>query len=178
MEMHYNNPLQERYKYAYYETFLNPVYEVKVDGVPILKIWKNSSEYIKPGYSEETTIKPDSALTEDIQVSPGIFQKRLKILFSEEIYLAKLVVDHSPDNCEAQNGVGFVEVSLDGKNWTRDQSPLIDPESPYLTPDMDENTFVFMFPARLARGIFLNSEKANPCILKDYKVTIWGLEKQ
>ena len=178
IETYDSNPLQERYKYAYYETFLEPVYQVKVDGVPLLKVWKNSFEYSKAGFGNETIIKPESVLIDDVQISPGAFQKRLKIQFAKEIYLAKLIIDHSPDNCEAQNGVGFVEIFPDGKSWTRDQSPLIDPESPYLTPDMDENTFVFMFPARLAWGIFLNSEKAHPCILKDYKVTIWGLEKQ
>lgn len=176
MEMHYNNPLQQRYKYAYFEAFLNPVYEVKVDGIPLLKIWKNSSEYIKPVYGKEAIIKPELVLTEDIQISPGVFQKRLKIQFTKEVHLAKLMIDHSSNKCEAQNGVGYVDISPDGKSWIRDQTPLIDTESPYLTPDMNEIKFIFMFPAKLARGILLNSEKANPCILKDYKVTIWGLE--
>ena len=144
----------------------------------MLKIWKNSLEYSKAGFGNETIIKPESVLIDDVRVPPGAFQKRLKIQFAKEIYLAKLIIDHSPDNCEAQNGVGFVEISPDGKNWTRDQSPLIDTEAPYLTPDMDENTFVFMFPAKLASGILLNSERETPCILKDYKVTVWGSKGQ
>lgn len=178
MEMYYDNLFQQRYKYAYYETFLYPVYEAKVDGVPLLKIWKNSPEYVKPGFSSEAIIRPESVLVDNIEISPGVFQKRLKIQFTKEVYLSKLVIDHTPNTCEAQKGAGFVDFSPDGKSWTRDQTPLIDTESPYLTPDMDENTFIFMFPARLARGILLNTEKENPCILKDYKVRIWGLEKQ
>jgi len=34
-------------KWNYVNKFLNPVYEVKVDGVPILKIWKNDFQHTK-----------------------------------------------------------------------------------------------------------------------------------
>lgn len=36
------------FAYLYMERFLKPVYEVKVDGVAVLKIWKNSSEFVYP----------------------------------------------------------------------------------------------------------------------------------
>lgn len=38
------------YYRRYLENFLNPVYELKVDGVAILKIWKNDAAHTKPEY--------------------------------------------------------------------------------------------------------------------------------
>jgi hypothetical protein len=37
--------------WIYVRNFLNPVYEVKVDSVPILTIWKNDSSHTKPDFS-------------------------------------------------------------------------------------------------------------------------------
>lgn len=168
MEMSHDWPLKNRYKYAYYETFLNPVYQVMVDGVPLLKIWKSDIEHTKAGYEKEIVIKPLSVVTEG---------QKLKIDFTGQVLLTRLIVKHSNNNCEEQGNDGFIAVSTDGQDYVREPGPLIDPESPYVTPEMDKDIFVYMFPARPARSIVFNSEKANSCILKDYKVTVWGLAK-
>lgn len=38
------------YRFRVYDVFLDPVHEVLVDGVPLLKIWKNDKEHIKKEY--------------------------------------------------------------------------------------------------------------------------------
>lgn len=168
MEMNYDWPLGARYKYAYLDTFLAPVYEIKVGGIPLLKLWKNDREYEKVS-AKEVVVKP-------VSISVESDPKKLKLDF-DGVKLTKLVIDHSATNCEEQGGVGYLSVSRDRENWKREPGGLIDLESPYVTPEMGQNTFVFMFPARVASSLVLNSELVNPCILKDYKVTVWGLEK-
>lgn len=177
MEMYYDWPLKSRYKYAYYEIFLEPVYQVVVDGVPLLKIWKNELEFTREGYEREVIIKPLSIAREDDEVSPGVIQQKLRLDFINQVFLTRLTIDYFADNCERQGEDGFVAVSQDGINFVREPGPLYDPESPYASPGMDENTFVYMFPARPARSVIFNSQKTNPCVLKNYKITVVGLER-
>ena len=49
-------PNENFYVFNYLNKFLNPIYEVKVDGVSLLKIWKNEEKYIKAGYLNEGII--------------------------------------------------------------------------------------------------------------------------
>lgn len=168
MEMDFDWPLKSRYKFAYYETFLNPIYQVMVDGIPLLKIWKNDPEHTKVGYEKEIVIKP---------LSIEVEQQKLKIDFAKEVFLTRLIIDHSTSDCESQTGDGFMATSLDGKNFIRDPNPLFDPELSYVSPGMDEDTFVYQFAARLARSVVFNLQMSNSCILRDYKVTAWGLAK-
>lgn len=46
------------YRAKYYETFISPVYQVEVDGVPLLKVWKNDDAHVKDQfrYMEEEKI--------------------------------------------------------------------------------------------------------------------------
>lgn len=176
MDMYYDWPLRSRYKYAYYETFLNPVYQVEVDGVPLLKIWKNDIQHTRSGFEKEIILKPSSITLIDEQTSHGNKEKKLRLDFDREVFLTRLVIDHTSYNCEEQEGVGFVATSKDGQNWTREPGPFIDPENPKGWMGINENTFVFMFPARIAYSIILNSELSAPCILKEYSVIIWGLD--
>ena len=170
IEMYFNNPLQKRYKFAYYEKFLNPVHEVKVDGVPLLKIWKNDREFLKDINEEIRKIKPTIV---KVEIIPGSGNKRLRVEFEKEVSLMSLVINHSEKDCQRQEGLGYMTVSPDGQSFNREQDLLIDPESPYLSPEMDEDTFVFMFPARTARIIILDTELPNPCILKDFEISTW-----
>ena len=168
MEMYYDWPLRTKYKYAYYETFLYPVHEVVVDGVPLLKVWKNDLLHTKSGFEKEIVIDP---------LSIEIEQQKLKINFASQVFLTRLAVDYSVDNCQNQIENGFIAVSEDGINFIRESNPLYDLESPEISPGMDEDTFVYMFPARSALSIIFNPQQPNPCVFKDIKVTVWGLEK-
>ncbi len=174
MEMDFDWPLKSRYKYSYYETFLEPVYQVVVDGVPLLKIWKNDLEHTKKGYEQEVVIKPLSVALEDSKIPPGVTQQKLRVDFAKEVFLTRLIIEHSTAGCEKQGEDGFVAVSQDMQNWVTEPGPLTDPESPEQYIGMDENTFVYMFPARLTRSVIFNSQQSQSCVLKNYKVTVMG----
>ena len=168
MEMYYDWPLIFRYRYAYYNIFLEPVYQVKVDGVPLLKIWKNDLLHTKVGFEEEKILQPTSIKVEE---------QKIVIDFPSQVFLTKLVINHSSYGCESDLGEGFIAISDDGINFVRISDPLVDPEYPESTPGMDETTFIHLFAATPANSLIFNSRQDNSCILKDFQVKIMGLNK-
>ena len=166
MEMYYDWPLISRYRYAYYNTFLNPVYQVTVDGVPLLKIWKNDLEHTKIGFEEEKIIQ---------QISIKVEGQKIIVDFPTKVLFTKLIINHANYNCEGDLGEGFIAISEDGINYKRVPDPLIDLESPESTPGMNETTFVHMFAATPGSSLIFNSRQDNSCILKDFQVKVVGL---
>lgn len=167
MEMDYDWPLRSRLKYAYLENFLDPVYQVKIDGIPILNIWKNDLEHTKKGFENEVIVQPDAI---------SIDKEKLKIDFKKQVDLTKLVIYHGVEDCDLNLADGFVAVSEDGENFIRQPDPLYNPESPESTPGMDEYTFVHLFAGKPAVSIILNVNKPQSCILKDIQVMVWVLK--
>lgn len=174
MELSYDWPLKYRYKYSYYDTFLEPVYQVKIDEVLILKIWKNDLKHTKPDYRKEVVIKPSRI--EVLENNNPNSSKKLKIDFEKKILITRLIIDHEVNDCQIQSDTGFIMTSLNENDWLRDLNPLFDPESPEQYLERDKDTFVFMFAGKPVQSIILNSELANPCIFKDYQVTVMRLE--
>lgn len=167
MEMDFDWPLKSKYKYAYYKIFLEPIYQVKVDGIPLLNIWKNDLTYTREGFKKEVMIK---------SFVVGFDKQKLIIDLPNKILLTRLIIDHSVYKCNNNLQEGFVAISIDRENFTR-MSPIIDLEAPEITPGFDEDTFVYLFPASQASTIIINPQQSNSCILKDYRVSIWGLHK-
>jgi hypothetical protein len=92
----------------YLDKFLNPVYEIKVDDVSILKIWKNDDQHLKKVWSE--------------RIVPGVTWQKINssIRFDlhEKINISRLEVSYKEANCKPIE-VGYVQVSIDGKKWQR-----------------------------------------------------------
>ncbi len=89
---------------AYLEKFIKPVYEVKVDDVAILQIWKNSNENLKISADEE--VIDNVALTKNelgVTFDVGAIKK-----------ISRLEIDYNEKNCSPLNS-GLVEISTDGK---------------------------------------------------------------
>lgn len=166
MELDFDWGPKEWYSYAYYDTFVNPVYVAQVDGVPLLKIWKNDFEHTKPEYREEIDYRIVEKTTESGQ---------LIIDLGQVVALTRIVVEHSTLECEPQRG-GFMETSEDRVNWKRDPETIAAPQVPVNVNGWDEDTFVFMFAGRRARFININTQMENSCILKDPKITVKGLK--
>lgn len=162
------------YSFQYYDVFLNPVYEVKVDGVPLLKIWKNDLAHTKPAFREENIYSPVS-----IKVENNLFNSQLKIDLGRDIFLTRLKVVHSDSFCQEQVD-GYVALSLDGKIWKREPEPITFPQgAPGESGELigwNNQNFVYMFAGKKARYIVLNPQMENSCYLKDYSVEVTGLK--
>lgn len=166
MELDFDWGPKEWYSYAYYDTFVDPVYVAQVDGVALLKIWKNDLAHTRPGYEKEVEYKTSSV---------SIMEGQMKIDVGEAIPLTKVVVEHGKTGCETQRG-GFMETSEDGITWKRDPETIAAPQVPVNVNGWDEDTFVFMFAARRGRFITINTQMDNSCILKNPQITVKGLK--
>jgi len=84
-------PKNFSYTLQYFTTFLQPVHEIRVEGVSIFKIWKNEARYLKPEYSEEQNIKV-------MRVSADVNAGYLILDLDQPARLTKLEADY-PLNC-------------------------------------------------------------------------------
>jgi hypothetical protein len=129
MELTFNDTAREfNYAWEYVNSFLVPVYELKVDGVTILKIWKNDIEHtqkeyrlVEKKYQGSTTIKKNNNL--------------LIADLGKELVISRVNLSYSPfGDCFPVNA-SFVETSLDGLNWLREKDPV-----PYSQVELKSNS--------------------------------------
>lgn len=163
MELTYNQEFRAYfYAWEYIDKMLEPVYEVKVDGVPILKIWKNDLKHTKPEYRKsEVFYKGEQKTKED----GGI----ITLSFPQKITLSRLIFRYTSTNC-AQFKKGYVRTSLDGQNWITEQDPVaLDqlPKGGFLKNEDEGKLFQYPFAAREARFISIGILDIDSCISKN-----------
>lgn len=165
MEMDFDWPPKYWYSFQYYDVYLNPVHVVSVDGVPLLKIWKNDLEHTKEDFKTETKYP-----LREVSVSDG----RLNVDIGREVYLTRIVVEHSALNCQEQKG-GFIAISSNSEVWEREVEPIDYPQVPPAAVGLDEDTFVFLFAGKKARYLTLETLIDNSCILNNPFIEVRGL---
>ncbi|MBU0671162.1 glycosyltransferase family 39 protein [Patescibacteria group bacterium] len=174
VEMYFEWPAKYWYSFQYYDKYLDPVYVYSVDGVPLLKIWKNDLVHTKPEFREELLYLPKSIILEKNFLGTDI-----KIDIGKEIFLTKLMIEHENFGC--QNGLlGYVALSIDGKVWQREVEPIT---SPQVAPGVEGKTigwsdtnFIYLFAGKKARYIMLDPQIVNSCYLNSAKVAVYGLK--
>lgn len=166
IELDFEWPPKKWYSFQYMDVFLEPVYIAEVDGVPLLKIWKNDLAHTKKGFEKERYF-----IAKNIDYS----EKKVLVDMGKEIFLTSIKIEHSSRNCESIKG-GYVAVSLDGVKWEYEADPLV-AQVPSVRDIFDEDTFIFLFPARKARYILIDPKLDNSCLLGSPRIEIKGLEK-
>ena len=145
------------YSYAYYDVYLNPAFEVNVDGVSVLKVWKNDLAHTRPGYEEEEIQEVKSITKED---------NSLIIDLGQVVDLTRLTIEHSKVGCEKQKG-GYIALSEDRDTWHRETESIDYPQVPPAAVGIDEDTFVYLFAAKKARFVEIVTGMENSCTLKN-----------
>ena len=153
------------YSFAYYDVYLNPVFEVKVDNVAILKVWKNDKKYIKEGYDKELVYFPKFVKKE---------KTSLFIDIGKEIYLSRITINHGKYGCFVQKG-GYISLSSNDKDWIREVEAIDYPQVPPAAIGITDTNFVYLFAAKKARYILLETAIDNSCLLKKNNLEIRGL---
>ncbi len=116
MEMTYNYETKSYYyAWDYVENFLNPIYEVRTDGVSLLKIWKNDLEHTKDEYRH-----PEKDLGYTFSNINGVWDLGQKERLSRVIFK-----EENSRNYFLPNIQGYVETSLDDLVWTREGDQLV-----------------------------------------------------
>lgn len=141
----------------YLERFLNPVYEVKVDDVAVLKVWKNDKEHTKTEYRKETQRINNPIISQEKQ--------SLLIDIGRIVRVEKVEIRFNKSNCTFPTN-GHLEYSLEGKRWARYEGNFVRNLISLKTKTQPEPGFIqFWFPADNIRFIQLFIEDKNSCLL-------------
>lgn len=172
MEMSHNYNQKSYFRYAYYDTFLNPVYEVRTEGVPILKVWKNSLEFVKEEFREKVSVE---------LLSQELTAGRVEIDLGKVIKLTKINIKHGISECQKQKE-GYIMISTDRVTWNRGPDLIDVPQSqPEVSPEkigFTDANFAFYFIGDEARYIMVNTDLTNPCLLQDPEIAVYGLKSR
>ena len=166
MELTHESPVRA-YPYAwdYIEKTLNPVYEVRVDGVAIAKVWKNDMHNTKKKYQ-----KQEEVIKSEVSVLPE--EKTLLITLPEKNILTRVIIEHPENNCIKPKG--NVSVSDDGAIYSNQPEPY--PEEFVTEIDKKANTIYYYFPVSEARYIKFTDVSESSCIFLQPKVTVKGFK--
>lgn len=168
IELTHNDPTR-LYPYAwdYVDKFLDPVYEVKVDGIAIAKIWKNDLSHTKPEMKlKEVNLQPD------LEIKDGKITASL-----DEIELITRMVITWDNSFGCTSPTGGFYTSLDGQDWKREPEGWPLPYSQVPERDGEKpNTITLFFPAREAKFIEFSDQSSNSCVLKNPKVRVFVLK--
>lgn len=166
MTLMYQGIENRSYYEMYLRKFLKPVYEVKVDGVSILTIWKND---------ETNLIRPwKEKLYSDVIVKKTPVGLRFRLGEARE--LSRLEIRYSVKNCTALTS-GYVELSQDGEHWNR--LPEVLPEEwriAALGEQPKDGYFVEPFVGQPARDISVSLTPEDTCLrnITDFKLYVFN----
>ncbi len=149
----------------YLERLLVPVYQVKVDGVAVLKVWKNDLLHTKQDYKndEKTDVYSIKSKTNEVIID-----------LKKEIKLSRLLANFNKVNCQDLQQA-YVSISPDGLNWEilSGNMPKEDWSVPILGDQPLEETFLIPFAADEARYIRISIFPDDACIKQISKLEIY-----
>jgi hypothetical protein len=165
MELTFNDTAREfNYAWEYVNNFLVTVYELKVDGVSILKIWKNDIEYTKKDYR----------LLEKRYTGPITIKKNDNLLVADlgkDLVISQVNLSYSVfDGCFPLT-TSFVETSRDGINWLREKDRIPYPQIE-LKSNSDDGQIDFYIAGRKVRYIRFWLDNVNSCALGDSEMSV------
>ncbi len=141
----------------YLNKFEEPVYQVKVDNVSILKIWKNDDHHLK--------LHPTEKILENPIVTHEPWGVRIDT--GQIVKLNRLEINYTDNNCQKLI-TGYDQFSADGKNWTRLPGTFPDDwRISLLGEQPSKGHFIEPFVGQEARYIDLSFTPADTCVLKN-----------
>lgn len=139
---------------AFLENFVNPVYTSKVDGVPVVKVWKNEPMYLKTNLN--------------ILIDKNVTYETVKdaILFKLDTprKLWRLEIQFNEFNCKPLTW-GTVYISSDLKNWYR--FPINFPKDwvvSVIGEQPQNGSFIHPFAGEEAKYIMLQLTPEDACL--------------
>lgn len=161
----YQGTKERSYYDSYLEEFLEPVYQAKVDGVAVLKVWKNDNEHLKIPWKE--------TLYYGVNFSKEDFG--LRFTLKQKKKLSRLEIDYKLFPCKELKSA-FVRISQDGENWKNLSGNL--PQDwliPVLGMQPKDGKFTEPFVGQEAKYIDLVFTPERACLgqLKSYKVYVF-----
>lgn len=156
LELTYDYPQMEWFALKYLNSAMKPVYEVKIEGIAIAKVWKNDPSYTLPEYKN---LKNISATVSHNKKSGYI---ELSLPKPEKIMQVDL---KQPIKGCGTLKTGYADTSINGKNWTREIEDIARDQLRHSKLNDIESNFRFYFAARKAKFIRFHTEDLNSCLL-------------
>ena len=146
----------------YLEKFIEPVYQSQVDGVPIVKVWKNDRDHLKILWPE----------FQDDKVSINKSKSGLSFDLGEVRKLSRLEIEYNQENCPTLAS-GVVLISRDGEVF--DKLPGVLPTAwriSILGQQPADGKFIEPFVGQEARYIHLDLLPEDTCLnnMETYKI--------
>lgn len=153
------------YAWDYIEKTLEPVFEVKVQGVAIAKVWKNDLEHTKPEFAKPETLMNSLAP----KIAYNSFEMRVY-----DILLTHMTITFDTDECSDSRGTR-VDISEDRAQWHELPEPIPSPQiNEQLSLSAGKSNYYF--PMIETKFIRVRAPSKDSCILKNTKVDIYGLQ--
>ena len=161
---HQGNEIAYPFAWEYVNKVLVPVYEVKVDGVPIAKVWKNDIDHSRAEYQKEVPL-----VVKSVNQAGDI----LVIALPEQYTVARMIVEFNPDQDCSELHSGTVETSPDRINWNLEPEKLTDQQI-VSYPTLEKGKIHYIFPARMLQYIRIDTGDKNSCLFNGTKANIGG----
>ena len=148
----------------YLDRMIEPLYQISVDSVPILKIWKNDKNHLKPQWSEEVIL-------DNVQFTKT--DKGVLFDIGESVKLSRMEIEYDESNCPELSS-GYFMVSKDGQDWER--IPGVLPEEvriKTLGTQPNNGKFIEPFAGQEARYIDFNLMPVDTCVTQVEKVRLY-----
>ena len=111
-----------------------------------------------------------------VEVASNVKYKKITIDLGQEVFVTKLTLQHSSVDCEKQpTGFGYVALSDDGEVWKKEPEDITIPQARLNKDEYDDDTFTFLFAAKPARYVLVDTQMENSCYLKFPSVQVRGL---
>lgn len=169
MDLTFNDTTQEfHYEWEYLDKFLDPVYEVKVDGVAILKVWKNDWEHTKKDYQLKEINYNDG-------FSIGKNSDFLEIDLRRPVLLSRVVLDYRSQRGCLPLSTSYVDTSTDGQNWQREKDWIPYPQVGLKSNEQD-GIITYYLAGRKAKTVRFSLDGNNSCAFVNPRINIFVLE--
>jgi hypothetical protein len=164
--LRYDGTSNRSYFDRYLEKMLVPVYQGVVDGVPIVKVWQNTPQYLRPEYKEEKKLQ----ILSFYRTSFGF-----RVDLGSTYYLSRAIVSFSESHCDPLISA-YSQISTDGNSFTR--LPGVLPDEDWYAADGYgiqplKDHFVEPFASDYARYIDYVVNPLSSCLATPNKVEVY-----
>jgi hypothetical protein len=173
---------EDTYFFQYLDRFLIPLYEAKVDGVPIVRVWKNDIEHTKEKYKDIVLMPENPMLTVkedhvDMNIGKKVNLAKMIIKFKDRKCLSGGTINHAVDSSASDIlNEGSVGVSEDNNNWQVLDGDLRVQSFLSTTTRLENGDFIYYFAAVKAQYVTINYNPLNSCFKDIENVDIYRLK--
>jgi len=167
LELTYDYSPMLWYNLNYLNTVMNPLFEVKVDGVAIAKVWKNDKKYVKEMFKNQKELI--------IPVNTQKDKKNITITLPKTEKIMKTSFIVPTKNCSSVQ-TGYVRTSTNNSDWIRENEDIAQNQLKHAELKTLTSNFDFYFVAREAKVIVFEVENDDTCLIKSKSAIVTILE--